>query len=571
MNFFNKIFEGFSLPAMKSITQRRSDSPAPISQQGMIKPIPILKPIPRLKPIQRKRSPSVEIIRESIKKPKVIETPVYAKEKQKQIIAGFKEAVKSAEDSKRTKALPAGKKSIPANAKVFPFKELSTDIASDVLIARSKIPEAGNGAFTKIDLPKGRAIGIYGGKIITEKEAQKSNSKYILHLRMPHSIYVDGAQQGNWTSKINHSDNPNVEIKGNGVLYTLRHIAKGEELTFDYGKDKDWFIKGPANAEDKLIRYITPFAPREKTPYLTYTFKHQAGIDLPSNQITLGEGAYGTVVEGTFQGNKVAVKLEPLTELGVSRWTKEVAIIEKIKNFYDALKLLTSTTAPITNVTANKLKENQQHILVNNQRNKTMGIQVYNLLDGYLTITDWAQKNKTAFVKNWPSIRELILKDLKKWYDNGYVHNDLHLNNVMIHPGTKKIAIIDFGMIKTLDTPKPSWDRVKNQYYEFNNLFSSQPSLTSPPGEDCPICMDENNCYVLHKVNGTAHTIGLNCLKRLVPIGGNRFQKIKCPVCRQMVDVDRREIHEKQKAQAKKVKGKQKKIAAYNKYAAKFN
>ena len=49
--------------------------------------------------------------------------------------------------------------------------------------------------------------------------------------------YIDGSVDGNQTQYINHSCNPNADafvIGGSLLIFALREIASGEEITVDY-------------------------------------------------------------------------------------------------------------------------------------------------------------------------------------------------------------------------------------------------------------------------------------------------------------------------------------------------
>jgi hypothetical protein len=45
-----------------------------------------------------------------------------------------------------------------------------------------------------------------------------------------------------------------------------------------------------------------------------------------------------------------------------------------------------------------------------------------------------------------------IYKQLKSLFDNGYIHGDVRQTNIMIHPNTGKITLIDFGWLYPIDT-----------------------------------------------------------------------------------------------------------------------
>ena len=87
----------------------------------------------------------------------------------------------------------------------------------------------------------------YIGEVISEKEFQrrmaqdysKSHHHYCLHLEK--GVVIDGYRMGNLSRFVNHSCDPNCEMQKwnvNGTyrmaLFSMRCIAPGEELTYDY-------------------------------------------------------------------------------------------------------------------------------------------------------------------------------------------------------------------------------------------------------------------------------------------------------------------------------------------------
>ncbi len=92
-------------------------------------------------------------------------------------------------------------------------------------------------------------IVTYRGKCIPTAQAhareQRSGAKYMFEIDRRWTI--DGSSRRNLGRYINHSCAPNSEAllrKGRIVFVALRHIAAGEEITLDYGKDYfDLFIK----------------------------------------------------------------------------------------------------------------------------------------------------------------------------------------------------------------------------------------------------------------------------------------------------------------------------------------
>jgi len=106
-------------------------------------------------------------------------------------------------------------------------------------LAIKKSPLHGLGCFATVRLLKGSCIAEYTGERITRKEAmrrmRRSNGKRISELGA--GCYIDGNVNGNQTQYINHSCDPNSDafvMGGSLIIFALREIAPGEEITVDY-------------------------------------------------------------------------------------------------------------------------------------------------------------------------------------------------------------------------------------------------------------------------------------------------------------------------------------------------
>ncbi len=82
----------------------------------------------------------------------------------------------------------------------------------------------------------------YGGDRITFQEArrrsrQRGRSNRICFARLNRYWIIDG-WKGNGSQFINHSCDPNLyvsKLRGHILLFSLKRIGRGEELTTDYG------------------------------------------------------------------------------------------------------------------------------------------------------------------------------------------------------------------------------------------------------------------------------------------------------------------------------------------------
>jgi hypothetical protein len=137
-----------------------------------------------------------------------------------------------------------------AQADTNPMKSTrSAPVTSPALLADSSIRVRhsiihGNGVFATRKIPAGARIIEYGGKRITENQAEKrfgldpENPHHTFFFSLESGKLIDGGDQGNDARWINHSCTPNCEAqeeKGRVYIHALRDIPRGEELSYDYG------------------------------------------------------------------------------------------------------------------------------------------------------------------------------------------------------------------------------------------------------------------------------------------------------------------------------------------------
>jgi SET domain-containing protein len=108
----------------------------------------------------------------------------------------------------------------------------------------------GKGVFAARDIPAETCILEYRGRRITPEEADERPSSdpndpsHTFFFSLSSGLIIDGGQRGNDARWINHSCAPNCEARENDdgtrlYIYTLRDIAEGEELFFDYALQVD--------------------------------------------------------------------------------------------------------------------------------------------------------------------------------------------------------------------------------------------------------------------------------------------------------------------------------------------
>ena len=97
---------------------------------------------------------------------------------------------------------------------------------------------AGLGLFAEQDIQAETKIIEYVGDIITTEEADKRGGRYLFEVNS--KITIDGKDRENLGRYLNHCCKPNCEArlkKDKIFFWAFKDIKKGDELTFDYGKE----------------------------------------------------------------------------------------------------------------------------------------------------------------------------------------------------------------------------------------------------------------------------------------------------------------------------------------------
>jgi SET domain-containing protein len=106
-------------------------------------------------------------------------------------------------------------------------------------------PLVGYGVFAKEFIPELSYIGEYAGELRARRGRKDRENDYIFGymvgmFRAP--WVVDASKMGNFTRFLNHSFDANVTSRGvvvdsiyHIIFFANRSIAKGEQLTYDYG------------------------------------------------------------------------------------------------------------------------------------------------------------------------------------------------------------------------------------------------------------------------------------------------------------------------------------------------
>ncbi|MCD6673883.1 MAG: SET domain-containing protein-lysine N-methyltransferase [Burkholderiaceae bacterium] len=109
----------------------------------------------------------------------------------------------------------------------------------------------GNGVFAASDIPKGTRLIQYKGQLLTHEQSDRmypdsADTGHTFLFVLNDDWVLDANREGNSARWINHSCDPNCEAvlleSSNGdsrrdrvYLEAIRDIARGEELTYNYG------------------------------------------------------------------------------------------------------------------------------------------------------------------------------------------------------------------------------------------------------------------------------------------------------------------------------------------------
>jgi SET domain-containing protein len=115
----------------------------------------------------------------------------------------------------------------------------------------------GKGLFATSKIKKGSFVIEYTGDKIPTKVADTLGTRYLFEIDSEWTI--DGASRTNTARYINHSCDPNCEVEIEGdrlMIYAVRNIARGEELSFDYGEEyfDDFIRPSGCKCHTKLCR-----------------------------------------------------------------------------------------------------------------------------------------------------------------------------------------------------------------------------------------------------------------------------------------------------------------------------
>jgi len=121
----------------------------------------------------------------------------------------------------------------------------ATEVTDAIEVRQSTVH--GLGAFATRGLPRGREIGVYGGRRYAAGEAAERDwdNELTYVFGLADGTIIDGSDGGNATRHLNHSCAPNCSAyevtdddgSARVVIEAKRRIRAGEELFIDYSLD----------------------------------------------------------------------------------------------------------------------------------------------------------------------------------------------------------------------------------------------------------------------------------------------------------------------------------------------
>lgn len=95
--------------------------------------------------------------------------------------------------------------------------------------------EGGCGVFARKSIHQGELISLWGGTIVKRDQLDPGMPRFTQRvLQVDEDLYLLTAEQAEPNDCFNHSCDPNLGFSGQIGLVSMRDIAAGEELCFDY-------------------------------------------------------------------------------------------------------------------------------------------------------------------------------------------------------------------------------------------------------------------------------------------------------------------------------------------------
>lgn len=90
---------------------------------------------------------------------------------------------------------------------------------------------------------------------------------------------------------------------------------------------------------------------------------------------------------------------------------------------------------------------------------------------GFITLSNYMKHEMRMFKSEAKEILTQIRKAILSIWSAGYIHTDLHVENLLIDPETLQIKVIDFGLAVKSKIPKPIFAPSDTRQAKFVKLF----------------------------------------------------------------------------------------------------
>ncbi|HAS08478.1 MAG: hypothetical protein GM44_4140 [actinobacterium acAMD-2] len=95
--------------------------------------------------------------------------------------------------------------------------------------------EKGWGSFATVDIPAGTTVAAFGGFVTSgEVLATFDDVRQSRSIQIDDDLFLVSSESPEPGDMLNHSCEPTCGLMGSAMLVTMRDVAAGEELTFDY-------------------------------------------------------------------------------------------------------------------------------------------------------------------------------------------------------------------------------------------------------------------------------------------------------------------------------------------------
>jgi SET domain-containing protein len=141
------------------------------------------------------------------------------------------------------------------------FKTIHARLLERKLLSKRNSRIHGVGVFANTSIAAGQVLARYDGTVLTGEEVKRelaAGNRYLLEL--PDGSVMDGSAGNELGRFFNYSCDPSAHLEykeGIPLVVSSRSIARGEEITIDYGFDPTELTRFPCNCgKPSCVGYI---------------------------------------------------------------------------------------------------------------------------------------------------------------------------------------------------------------------------------------------------------------------------------------------------------------------------